>query len=77
MVTKEGGEIAATSIAQIVMLKTSERCVSVRLLAAGRIVFRTRAFDFGPACDEARRRGLAWAGKHGFTIVETERRRRA
>ena len=69
--------MAAAPVATLTIVRTSPECLSLRLVAAGRSVFTTRSFDFGPAVDEARRRAAAWAAEHGYRIVEEEHRRRA
>ena len=63
--------------AELRIVRTSENCLSLRLVAAGRLVYTTRAYDFGPARDEARRRVQGWADRRGYHIVETEPSRRA
>ena len=63
--------------AELRIVRTSPECLSYRLVAAGRPVFPTRAYNFGPAEQEARRRVEAWAQQHHYRIVETEPSRRA
>ena len=65
--------------ATLIIVRTSPDCLSYRLVASGRTVFTTRAYNFGPAEQEARRRVEAWAQQHYYRIVETGRlsRRRA
>jgi hypothetical protein len=64
-------------IAELHIVRTSEGCLSFRLIAQGRTVFTTRSFDFAPARDEARRRVAAWAAKHQYTIVDARQQRQA
>ena len=69
--------MAAAPVATLTIVRTSPECLSLRLVAAGRSVFTTRSFDFGPAVDEARRRVAGWAARHGYQVVGSEPSRRA
>jgi hypothetical protein len=67
----------APRTAMLTIVRTSSACLSFHLVAVGRIVYRTRAFDFGPARDEARRRVQVWATAHGYRIAEARQQQRA
>ncbi len=63
--------------ATLPVLRTSPNCISYRLTCDGRRVWSNRVYDRPEGHAGARRRLEAWAAAHQYTIVETERRRRA
>ena len=71
----------AEQLAELQIVRTSDACLSYRLIVAGRTVWSNRAFADVPESHTAcRARARTWALKNGYWIVErpeSERRRRA
>ncbi len=66
------------TVATLMIVRTSPNCISFRLVAAGRIVYRNRVQDRPEGHQGARTRLTAWATAHGYRIVEqSEPSRRA
>jgi hypothetical protein len=64
-------------IAELVIVRTSEGCLSYRLTAQGRVVWSNRVYDRPEGHQGAHRRLEAWAQRNGYRIVDARQQQRA